>query len=80
MACAQYINQYMPHFITAGRKQNSRTHRENNPGANDTHLEPASASMIEAVLKSASKLRCYEMTYLVPLLEDTEWWSADSAE
>jgi hypothetical protein len=43
VACAQYINKYMPQFISAGRKQNSRAHKKNNPWAILTQLEPASA-------------------------------------
>jgi hypothetical protein len=33
--------------------------------------------MIEAVLKSVSKPRTFEKIYVVPILEETEWWSQD---
>ena len=33
--------------------------------------------MIEAVLKSVSKLRTFEKIYVVPILEEMEWWSQD---
>jgi hypothetical protein len=42
VACAQYMNEYMPQFITGGRKQNFRAHKKNNPSASDAQLEPAS--------------------------------------
>ena len=73
VACAQYLKEYMPVYITHGRKQPSRAHQKQ--GRAD--MQPASAVMIEAVLKSVSKARQYETEIVDTLRTATAWWTPD---
>ena len=63
----------MPEYITHGRKQPSRAHQKQ--GRAD--MQPASAVMIEAVLKSVSKARQYETEIVETLRTATAWWTPD---
>ena len=51
VACAQYVNEYMPHFIMSGRKQNSRAHKKQRPS--EQQLEP----LIESPHAGFNRLR-----------------------
>ena len=73
VACAQYLKEYMPIFIAHGRKQRSRAHQKQ--GRADQ--EPASAVMIEAVLKSVSKTRQFETEIVDMLRTSTAWWTPE---
>ena len=63
----------LPIFIAHGRKQRSRAHQKQ--GRADQ--EPASAVMIEAVLKSVSKTRQFETEIVDMLRTSTAWWTPE---